>query len=268
MADRITGGYTVYGARIGILMLDSRFPRIPGDIGNATTFSFPVAYKIAKGALNTRMDEMLLEFSRGDRNITEQADNDVVRLFIRLFVESAKELIRDERVRAITTSCGFLAAFQKEIADAVNVPVFTSSLMQIPLAYSLLKRDQKVGVITARKKNLTKQVLAAIGVEHVPMKIVGMDDTEEFARVFSGRKYPSNETPTIDPKKIENEMTEVANGLIEKFPSVGAIVLECTNMPPYAHAVQKATGLAVFDIVTLTNLVHAALVRKKIEGWL
>jgi Asp/Glu/hydantoin racemase len=195
--------------------------------------------------------------------VGEEADPKLLRSFI----ESAEELEK-EGVKAITSSCGFLAMFQKEIADAVSIPVFTSSLMQVPLVYSMLKVDQKVGVITALKRSLTRRHLAAIGIESIPMAIAGMDNAKEFMRAIHGYAYVSTEKPTMDVRKIEIEMVEVTKELVEQNPDVGAIVFECANMPPYAVAVQKATNLPVFDIVTLTNMVYEAVVRKRIHGWL
>jgi Asp/Glu/hydantoin racemase len=246
---RAIGGYNVYGRTIGILMLESSFPRIPGDIGNATTFDFPVAYKVVRGASGQKLVDEPDSKLRG------------------LFIESAQELEK-EGVKAITTSCGFLALFQKEIASAVSIPVFTSSLMQVPLAYSMLKREQKVGIITALKRNLTKRHLAAIGIENIPTIIVGMDNSEEFMRSIHGYAYASSEKPTMDVGKIEREMVEAAKELVKQNPEVGAIVFECHNIPPYAFAVQEATNLPVFDIVTLTNMVYSAVVRRRIRGLL
>jgi hypothetical protein len=104
----VRGGREIYGVKLGILMLDSKFARIPGDVGNATTYNFPVMYKIIKGATGNRV-------LRGDRTLLEP------------FIDGAKELV-EAGCRAVTTSCGFLALFQEEMAASVDVPVFTSSL--------------------------------------------------------------------------------------------------------------------------------------------
>ena len=120
------GGKNIYGYPIGILMLETQFPRIPGDIGNATTWDFPVLYKIVKKATPD------IVVRKGAAGMLES------------FIRGAQELER-EGVGAITTNCGFLALFQKEMGEAVNVPVFTSSLMQVPLVYLMLKRSQQIG---------------------------------------------------------------------------------------------------------------------------
>ena len=115
----VYGNRTIYGQSIGILMLDTRFPRLPGDIGNATTFSYPVMYKIVEQATVDR--------------VVKEADAGLIEPFVR----AGMELIQNG-ARAIVTSCGFMAIFQKELAQALPVPVFTSSLLQVPLVWMWL----------------------------------------------------------------------------------------------------------------------------------
>ncbi len=233
---RIRGGRTIYGHAVGIIVLDTCFPRIPGDIGNATTWPFPVLYRVVPQASPERV-------------VRQHAAG-----LLEPFLAAARDLVH-QGVRAITTSCGFLSLYQQEIAAAVPVPVFTSSLMQIPLVARMLSPDQKVGVITVEARSLTAEHLRAIGADGVPLVIVGTETEEELTRVLIDNK------PELDVEKATAEMVRVASRLTTTHPEVGAIVLECTNMPPYAQAVQQATGLPVFDIVTLTHWVYHALVR-------
>lgn len=248
MVNVVKGGYSYYGAPIGILLLDTRYPRVPGDVGNATTFNFPVVYKIIKGAYGKKVVETPFE----DPKLLES------------FVKGAQELER-EGVKAITTDCGFLALFQKELSSAVSIPIFTSSLMQVPLVYGMLRKDKKVGVITFQKRSLTKKHLEAVGIEFTPIVIYGMDECSEWHHCL-----PSSPSKPIefDVNKMESEVVEVAKTMIRENPDIGAIVLECVNMPPYAYAVQKATGLPVFDITTLIKYVYSGLVRRPFNGWL
>ncbi|MGI6574878.1 MAG: hypothetical protein ACOX3A_03250 [bacterium] len=135
MLGIVRGGKNYYGLAIGILMLETKFPRIPGELGNATTWNFPVLYKVVKGASPQRV------VRENDPSLLEP------------FLEAARELER-EGVRAITTSCGFLAMFQKEMAAAVNIPVFTSTLLMVPLVHKMLRPEQKVGIITVNSQTL------------------------------------------------------------------------------------------------------------------
>ncbi len=233
----VRGGSTNYGEAIGIVMLDTRFPRIPGDIGNASTFDFPVRYKIVKGASTKRV------IFEADPTLLEP------------FISAGEELIKEAGVRAITTSGGFLAIFQKEMAEAFPVPVFTSSLIQVPLVYRMIGK-KRVGILTAHKASLNEKHFKSVGMEEVPIAVEGMDDKEEFMKIIY------NELD-LNVEKVEAEVVEVAKELVSKNPDVGAIVFECTNLPPFARAVQEATNLPIFDIVTLTNMVHDTVVRKR-----
>ena len=157
------GGRSIYGFSLGILMLDTDFPRIPGDIGNALTWDFPVLYKVVKGASVARVVE----------------DGDPA--LITPFINGAQELIV-QGAKAITTSCGFLAVFQREIAEALSVPIFTSALLMVPLVYSMLPASCKVGIMTFNSGALTKRHFKGAGIENIPMVVCGMENSEYFAR--------------------------------------------------------------------------------------
>lgn len=220
---------------IGILMLDTRFPRIPGDIGNPATFPFPVRYhRVPKAS--------------ADRVVRQGA-----RDLLPAFIEGARALERDG-VLAITTSCGFLARYQRELASAVSVAVFTSTLILVPLVFRMLPADKTVGILTLDAASLTRTELAGAGVPtDMPVVVAGMETAEEFHRAIL------EDRPALDVDRSRAEHVRVAGRLVVDHPTVGTIVLECTNMPPYRSDIQRATGVPVFDIVHLVNLVHQAL---------
>lgn len=230
----VTGGKNVYGESIGILMLDTKFPRIPGDIGNALTFPFPVRYRKVSGATAAR--------------VVKEADPSLIAPFI----DAAKEL-EQEGVCAITTSCGFLAIFHQHLAQAVDIPVFSSSLLQLPLVAAMIGSDKKIGILTASKPHLTPLHFKGVGAEGINKVIYGMEEQEEFTQVFIEGKEE------MDVAKVEEEIVKVALTMVEENPDVGAIVFECTNMPPFRRAVQEAVQRPVFDIVTLTNYVYDSI---------
>ena len=213
---------------IGILMLETTFPRIPGDIGNPETFSFPVLYQTVRGAT--------------PQKVVINAEKGLVPDFI-----EAGHVLVSRGVRAITTSCGFLALFHPQLVEALPVPVYTSSLLQVHLARRVIRRNQKVGIITARKKSLTDAHLAGVGIRNDLVVVAGMEDAREFSAVFIGGQE------TLDEKKCRREMQSIARCLVDTHPEVGAIVLECTNMPPYSDTVRQTTDLPVFDAVTMVN---------------
>jgi Asp/Glu/hydantoin racemase len=233
----LKGGANIYGIPIGVLCLESYFAKPPGHIKNARTFDFPVTYKVVKGATA--------------KKVVDHAD----RSLLKPFIAAAQEL-ESEGVQAITGSCGFLALFQREIADAVNVPVFLSSLMQVPLAYGMLKQNQKVGILTAKKNSLTRQHLRAVAADNIPVCIAGMDDQKEFCDVII-----ENKRTELDFDKLEREILSIAEGIVTQNPDIGAIVLECTDMSHFAPLIQQAVSLPIFDIVTLTDLVYQAVIR-------
>lgn len=233
--DRVRGGDHQYGFAVGILMLDTRFPRIPGDVGHAATFDFPVRYHRVRGAGPD------LVVRRGAEGL------------LPAFIEGARAL-QSEGVGAITTGCGFLVKFQRELAGAVRVPVFASSLLLVPLVHRMLPAGRRVGILTVSAATLTHEHLAGAGIgDDIPLAIAGLEGEKEFSRVLLGDGLE------LDVGAARDEHVRVARRLVAEHPEVGAIVLECTNMPPYAADVQRETGRPVFDIVSLVRMVHGAL---------
>ena len=172
------------------------------------------------------------------------------------FLRAAVELV-NEGIDAITTSCGFLAMFQKELAGKVSVPVFTSSLMMAPMISKMLGPSKKVGIMTAHSRSLNHRHFEGAGMEGIPFIVAGMDEEEIFYKsILKG------ETSLWDFDEINIAHKRVARKLLSDNPDVGAILLECTNMPPFAHSVREETGLPVFDIIDLVNLVYASLTKR------
>jgi hypothetical protein len=228
------GGKAVYGAPLGILMLEAKFPRIPGDMGNATTWPFPVLYRVVKGA---SPEKVVLNAAAG---------------LLQDFLDAAADLVA-QGAEAITTNCGFLALFQKELAAHVRVPVATSSLMQVPWVQAMLPPGKWVGVVSVSAQSLTPRHLAAAGVPP-DTPIAGTEHGEEFFRVLI-----LGEKQDLDVGLAARDILDAARRLVAEHPDVGAIVLECTNMPPYAHAIREALGMPVYDIYSLITWLHAGL---------
>lgn len=227
------GGKAVYGARLGILMLEARFPRIPGDMGHAATWPFPVLYRVVPGA-------------SPDRVVRHRADG-----LLPAFTDAAAELVR-HGADGITTNCGFLSLFQPELAAGCGVPVATSALMQAGMIQDLLPPGRRVGILTVDAASLTAEHLARAGVPS-GTPVVGTEGGREFTRVLL------DDEPRLDAAAAERDILDAGRTLVDRHPEVGAILLECTNMGPYARSLRAAVGLPVFDIVSFMTWFHAGL---------
>lgn len=231
-----------YGHDIGILLIDCRTPFIPGDVGNASSYSYPVLYRTVPDVTLDRLIE------KGDLSLTDKV------------IETAREL-EAAGVRAITSDCGYMMHFQQQVAAAVTIPVMLSSLLQLPFIASLLGGNQAVGIICANQRRLTKELLdIALPDARVPVYVAGLENYPSF------RAPILDETDTLDSDAIEADVVETAKTLCEKHPDIGAILLECSNLPPYAHAVQSQTGRPVFDFLTMIDHMRAASRRARYVG--
>jgi len=218
---------TYYGVSLGILMVKSAFRRYPGDIGNALTWPFPVQYRIVAEArpsniINLHNESLLEPFQR-----------------------AADELIAGG-VAGITTTCGFLSLYQRELAAHCPVPVATSSLLQIPSVAHLLPPGKRVGILTYNAEALNHAYLDAVGVA-ADTPIVGMPPDSRFVR------WISQADNSIPRALLCEDVVAAARRLCQQHPDVGAIVCECTNMPPFSHAIHAALGIPVFDVVTMVS---------------
>ena len=233
------GGKTVFGATLGILMLESRFPRIPGDMGNALTWPFPVQYRVVKGA---SPEHVVL----GDpRDMTAN------------FIAAGHELVA-AGCDGITTNCGFLALIQDDLKSALGVPVATSSLMQAVSVQALLPPAKRAGILPLSAATLTAAHLDAARVPK-GTAVAGVDPDGAFARGILG------DAAEIDFAACRNEVTEAACKLVQDTGDLGAIVLECTNMVPYADDVRRLTGLPVYSSYTFATWFQSALLPRRFE---
>lgn len=217
------------GAWLGVLMLDTRFPRPPGDIGHPATFRGPVRHRVVPGAVP------------GD--VVRSAEGLRAGGIAHRFIDAALAL-QAEGAAAITTSCGFLVLLQDQLQAALRVPVVASSLLQLP---ALLARERRVGVLTISAEHLVPDYLLASGVpaDRVADVVVqGVAAQGPFARALLGNQ------DALDPAAAERDVVDAAEALQRRAPGLRSVVLECTNMPPYAAAVQRATGWRLCSLAT------------------
>lgn len=218
---------------LGVLVLDTAFPRIPGDLGAPETFAFPVRHAIVRDA---GVEEIV--HRRGDALLPR-------------FVEAGRALA-DAGCAGIVTTCGFLVRWQRELAGALPVPVLTSALLQLPLVAATLPRGLRAGVVTYSERDLDGDALAAAGAAP-DTPVAGVGDESYFARTIR------HGSTSLDRQRMEEDTVAAARRLVAAHARIGAIVLECANMPPYRDAVARATGLPVFDAAQLAAWFHAGL---------
>ena len=231
-----------YGLSLGILQSNAHIPMPPGDVGNASSYPFPVVYRLVEELTSERL--------------IVQADPTLAEPLIR-----AAQALEAGGAAAIMGDCGHLVQFQREVAAAVNIPVFLSAWQQVPFIYSILPPHQKIGVLMANSAHYRPNFLKKAGIdEQIPLVVAGMQDRPAF------RAAVVDETGVLDSEAARSEVVAVGQELLEAHPEIGAFFLECSDMPPYAAALQQAVGLPVFDFMTLANYVFSALARKPYTG--
>lgn len=179
---------------------------------------------------------------------------------LKAFIQAGKEL-EEQGVKAITTSCGFMVLYQKEIGENLSIPFFSSSLLQVPLVHKIIGNMKKIGIITFDSQALTKEHLLAAGIdENIPLIIAGMENSTAFAGFLKGDRN------TVDVESCLAEHAALVKEMKKREPSLGALVLECTNMPPYSRKIQEILDIPVFDIISLINWVYLGLTPTCFQG--
>ena len=217
---------------IGVLKLETSFERFVGDIGNPASLPYPTLVETVKGATADK--------------VTSLTDDSLLDPFI----AAGKRLV-DQGADAITTTCGFLVLYQRELAAALPVPVATSSLLQIPLAQALLPKDKRIGIITFNAAGLGPKLLAAAGAP-ADTVVAGLDPASPMVIDILGKGPPTT--------SAEREATSLAAAaeLRSREPRLGAVVVECTNVAPYSAAIARHLSVPVFDTVTLVEWLATA----------
>jgi Asp/Glu/hydantoin racemase len=234
----------VAGYSVGIVYIeDVHYPMMPGNVVNAHTYDFPVRMSAVPNLTNQRLFD-------ADPTIADD------------IIATAKHMVEKEGVRAICSACGFFGNFQEQVAAALDVPVAMSSLVQLPWIKAVLKPRAKVGILTANGEALNQRFFKRCGISDYSNLVVrGMERSEQFAAVVDMRGH-------FDNGVARDEVVNAALDMLEEADDIGAILLECSDMPPYAAAVQEATQLPVFDFITLIKWLHNATTQKPYSGWI
>ncbi len=239
---RMPKGQAIAGSAIGILVLDLWYPLLPGNVANASTYNYPVTYKVMYGTTIPMIhaaDPKLLDH----------------------IIAGGNELIR-QGVRAIVGACGYFANYQEAAANALDVPVYMSSMLQVPMIQMGLKPHQKVGIICAKESALSDKTLRSCGImDRSGIKVIGAQDIPDFRGVLDC-------TGEFDSRQLELDLADLAQGFVQDNPDIGALLLECSDMPPYALVIQERVKLPVFDFITLIDWIYNGMVRKGFQGFM
>ena len=242
MIYQARAGQVAYGYAIGMLCAEWHIPFIPGDLNNAGTFPFPVRYESVKGVSGA-------DVLRGNGDSYAQ-----------IMADAAKKL-EAEGVRAITGNCGFMAADQEFVASQVNIPVFLTSLVQIPMLLNMFGKEHHIGILTANSASLTDELLSGAGISDTSrLTIQGMETYSHFNDVIL------KELGTLDEDKMRAEAVKAAQDAVKCNPKIRAFMLECSDLPPYSKAIEAATGLPVFDWANFITYVYNAAVPHDYQG--
>jgi len=247
---RTRKNHTCYGMGIGIMVLDDAYPGFPGDVRNASAWGFPIQYEIAEG-----VDNYTLVWEEDKTPCREP------------ILRAAKKLER-MGCRAIAAECGYFAYFQKDVSGYVDVPVFMSSLLQVPFIQQVIGPRKSVGIVCAQKRFLTDTHLKNVGIDPAGNIIIAGAQDEygcpQFDTLWDHEKRP--EIPESLYDQSQTDMVRICEDFCKANPSIGAIMLECTGMQPFARAVQRAVDLPTFSWGTLLDYAYSVVSHRDYYG--
>ncbi len=239
-----------YGMGLGIIILDDVYPGFPGDVRNASAYPFPIQYEIAEGV------DIWALVNEEDKSPCLEP------------IQRAAKKLEKMGCRAIAAECGYFAYFQKDIAGHVDVPVFMSSLLQVPLAQQLIGPDKIVGVLVSEKAYMTEVHLRAAGIQADSNYVLGDAEGDgrcpEFEQLWTASKRA--DPPGAHYDQAEKEFVPVAVDFYQAQPNMGAMVLECTGMQPFARAIQREIDIPIFSWGTLLDYAYSVAVHRDYYG--
>lgn len=240
---RTSKGRASSGEAIGILLLDTAVPFIPGDVANASTYDYPVRFQKVEGFTVARAIGL-------DSSIYPSLH------------KAAVDLV-SQGVRGVTGDCGFMALHQEQLAQELAVPVFLSSLLQLPFILSIIGPRHRVGILTANGPSLADNLLDALGfADQSRLVIEGLEHYPQFAG------FAIEESGELESDLLEMEIVAAGKKIVRENSDVAALLVECSLLPPYSRALQEAVGLPVFDYITMIDFVFSAVVKKRFTGFI
>lgn len=228
----LTGGYPVTGFDIGIITLRTRHPLMHGNVQNARSYAGPVLFEVLDDADAAKL-------MRGDADL------------IPAIVAAARRL-EASGVKAIVGACGSFAYYQDQVAAAVTIPTFMSIMVQCQFLLASLPPDKKLCAIFASKSAFNDQLIEACHIQD-PSRLIAKElrGQPEFDRILRGEI-------DFNPDRLEREVLEIAKSALEYDPGIAAFLLQCSDLPPFSAAINRATGRPVFDMVMLVNWLQSS----------
>ena len=237
------------GMGLGIVLLDDVYPGFPGETRNPSAYPFPIQYEIAEG-----VDSQALIFSADKSPCLNP-------------IKQASRKLEKIGCRAIVGECGYFGYFQKEVAASVDVPVFMSSLLQVPWAQQIISPNKIVGILVAVKDAITEAHLEAVGIQsgsnYVIAGAMESGQCSEFINLYTN--------PELDKRGayydcIEKELLQVASNFYQSHPNMGAMILECSGMQAFARVIQREIDVPVFSWGTLLDYAYSVVVHRDYYG--
>jgi hypothetical protein len=143
----------------------------------------------------------------------------------------------------------------RRLSRRLKVPVAASSLLQIPTLRTIVPSSKSIGILTFDGSRLNETHLNAIGIhDHSQIHIAGPPQDGAM------KKYIRDGAP-FEFAVLQQELVDTAREHIRRHPDIGALVLECTQFPPFSHGLQQATGLPVWDVFTLASWLYSGVAR-------
>lgn len=223
------------GFPVGIICIKLDYPKIPGNVVNAQTFPFPVVYEV--------LDFEIEHLFEGDPTLEQ------------LVLDAAKKL-EGAGVKAIVGACGYFAHFQRSVANAVDVPVYMSSLCQLPMIRMGCGTDGEIGVLCANGENLDEKILSQIDESAEGLIIEDVSKLDSFGAIRWGKDV-------LDNAALASDLADLAAQMREDSPNMKAVLLECSDLPPYSYDIQQACGLPVYDFITLIEWAARSVTQRR-----
>jgi len=227
---------------IGIMRIDYTYPPAMGDAAHPNSYYYRTHHATVQGLT-------FEDVQKGAPLTPAQAA---------AMEKAVRELEATPNMMGIAGDCGFLVNYQAHaVTLSQKCPVFISAMLQCSLLANIFGPQAKVLVLTANGPELERVMSNLLPLVHVAAKdigrfvVAGCEKLPGFEAVALAQK--------VDVDKVQPHMVAMVKDIVAQQPEIRAVLLECTELPPYADAIRDATGLVVMDVITLVDYFHSAV---------